>query len=174
MVAGGVGGAAEGIVVTAADNLIDGEPLFEGVSWGSVFRDGALAALTAGIADNIARRADEVPDALTEADRLADELRGQPGRPTAVAAAVDTRTGSVYYGRSGEMTVRPAELEELLPNPSRMPWPAANCAEVAACASAIGNGANLSDLSVAAVRVSTGEYFPACRNCSTWVPGGPR
>ena len=35
----------------------------------------------------------------------------------------------------------------------------------------IAAGASLDDLIVWTVRTRTGEYFPPCANCSTWLPG---
>jgi len=113
------------------------------------------------------------PNAQAEAEAFAASVRAAAeGRPAAAsAAAVDRTTGSVYYGTSGQFTVRPAALEGLLPKPSLEPWPAANCAEVAACASALGNGADLANLDVFTVRTLTGKMFPACDNCASWLPG---
>lgn len=66
----------------------------------------------------------------------------------------------------------PPELAARLPKQSLERWAVTNCAEVAACAKAIRDGAKLKNLTVVTIRTKTGEIFPPCRNCTTWVPGG--
>jgi hypothetical protein len=39
-------------------------------------------------------------------------------------------------------------------------------------ASALANGADLANLDIVTIRVKTGEIFPPCGNCASWVPGG--
>lgn len=126
---------------------------------------GALSAFgPSRVAANTAR-------AAAEAEAAA--LRQAGGRlPTARSAAVDRTTGRVFTGTSGESVAVPEALRCRLPDPSLEPWSAANCAEVAACSRAINAGANLDDLITYTVRTRTGEYFPPCRNCQVWLPGG--
>jgi RHS repeat-associated protein len=102
------------------------------------------------------------------ASQLLETVTGRP--PTAAAAAVDRTTGEVFFGYSGELSQAPSELADLLPNPSMEPWSAWNCAEVAACSKAIANGSQLENLDVATVRTATGEDFPPCDNCRSWLP----
>ncbi|MFI2102919.1 RHS repeat-associated core domain-containing protein [Isoptericola sp. NPDC019693] len=98
--------------------------------------------------------------------------------PTATAVAVDPVTGRVAVGFSGEKLAPPAALNSRLPDPSLEPWAVNNCAEAAACTrmlegiTEIGEQAAMLDrLQIYTVRTKTGEFFPPCGNCATWVPG---
>ena len=73
-------------------------------------------------------------------------------------------------GTSGQLSVRPEALENLLPEPSLEFWRSADCGEVSACASALANGANLEDLELVTIRVSSGDVFLPCDNCVSWLP----
>ena len=107
-----------------------------------------------------------------EASAYASALRAAEGRtPTAAAASVDRKSGSVFTGHSAEAVDVPAPLRALLPDPTREPWSATNCAEVAAASKALQSGARLEDLTFYTVRTKSGQYFPPCANCSTWLPG---
>jgi RHS repeat-associated protein len=110
------------------------------------------------------------PNAQLEAEAYAAGLRANGVKARVAAAAVDTSTGEVYYGFNAQATVRPRVVERSLPNPSREPWRAANCAEVAACSDAVANGSNMINLNVAAVDVKTGQVRMACLNCQAWLP----
>ena len=139
------------------------ECITAGQRWGNA-PPAAEAVVATGVAANTAR-------AAAEAEAAA--LRQAGGRlPTATSAAVDRTTGRVFTGTSGESVAVPDALRSRLPDPSLEPWSAANCAEVAACSRAISAGANLDDLVTYTVRTRTGEYFPPCRNCQVWLPGG--
>jgi hypothetical protein len=108
--------------------------------------------------------------AALRAAKTAGKLEGR--LPTATAAAVDRTTGElVGIGHSGDLGAPPAGLEDLLPKPSLEPWSAWNCAEVAACGEALEGGTPLENLTVRAVRTRTGELFPPCDNCASWLPG---
>jgi hypothetical protein len=110
------------------------------------------------------------PSAVAEAQAEAARISAAGGkRPTMTSAAVERTTGKVYTGTSGYKGPVPPEIN--LPNPSRTAWTASNCAEVAACAKAIADGAKLDNLDVAAVYTKNGVVEPPCANCSTWVPG---
>ena len=91
-------------------------------------------------------------------------------RPNKASAAVDRQTGEVFLGTNAERTVRPADLESRLPDPSLEAWTAANCAEVAACASAVGNGSAISNLDIYTARVNSGARAEPYDNCASWVP----
>lgn len=92
--------------------------------------------------------------------------------PHVAAGVVDKTTGQVWKGFSGNPNVAiPKELAEKLPATSAHTWRVTNCAEVAACATALRDGAKLENLVVVAVRVKDGMLKAACKNCSTWVPG---
>lgn len=111
-----------------------------------------------------------LPDPVAEAQAAAAQIRAGGGKtPTMTSAAVDSSTGKVYTGTSGYNGPVPPEIN--LPNPSKTPWSAANCAEVAACSAAIADGAKLENLQVATVRTRTGVVAPPCPNCQAWVPG---
>jgi hypothetical protein len=129
-------------------------------------------AATAVLAHNQDAPGSACPTAQKAAQDAAQNIReSSSGRPpTATAAAVDRTTGEVYTGTSGELTEAPSELADRLPSPSNEPWSPWNCAEVAACSKAIAAGSKLEDLDVATVRTATGEDFPPCDNCSTWLP----
>jgi len=119
--------------------------------------------------------AQAVTTARVEAQAFAAALRVADGRtPAAAAAAVDRQTGNVFLGHSGETIEVPVSLRSRLPDPSLEPWSATNCAEVAAYSRALSGGASFDDLTVWTVRTRTGEYFPPCDNCSTWLPGRKR
>ena len=112
-----------------------------------------------------------VPSAQAEAEAFAAELRASGQNPRAASVAVDRTTGQVYRGTSGEATVRPSAIESKLPGTSAEPWSTANCAEVAACSSAVANGSKLKNLDVYTVKVKTPNVeFPPCNNCTQWVP----
>jgi hypothetical protein len=88
------------------------------------------------------------------------------------SAAVDRTTGeAVGIGHSGDLSAVPESMEEILPKTSLEPWSVWNCAEVVACAEALGQGANFEDLTVATVRTSAGDVVPPCDNCQVWLPG---
>ena len=111
-----------------------------------------------------------LPDPVAEAQAAAAKIRGGGGKtPTMTSAAVDSSTGKVYTGTSGYNGSVPPEIN--VPNPSKTPWSAANCVDVAACSAAIADGAKLENLQVAIVRTRTGVVAPPCPNCQTWVPG---
>lgn len=161
---GGVGGAA-----CTAGNITGQVGAFVAVSLVPGVGEAAVSA-RATEAGVIASRAAETAQA--EAEAYAAALRAAEGRtPTAASAAVDARTGNVYLGHSGGAAEVPPALRSQLPDPSLEPWSATNCAEVAACSRALQGGASLDDLAVWTVRTRTGEYFPPCANCSTWLPG---
>lgn len=147
--------------------------LFGEITTAAAGAAGGTAAASQRVALNTSRLAPRaIPSAFDEAAAYADELRAPPNPPTAATIAVDRTTGQVYRGTSGQLTVRPGQLEDLLPNPSLEPWRAANCGEVSACASALANGADLPNLDIVTIRVRTGDIFPPSDNCASWVPGG--
>lgn len=93
--------------------------------------------------------------------------------PTAAAAAVDTRTNKVYYGRSGKpLPLQKAQLlESRKPQESLEPWRVENCAEYKAVNQALLDGARIQDLEVHTVRNSNGLAFPRCSNCKITTEG---
>ncbi|MCV3212365.1 YwqJ-related putative deaminase [Plectonema radiosum NIES-515] len=110
------------------------------------------------------------------AEAKAAELRDTlPKRdiPRATAAAVNTKTGKVYYGTSGKPlpTTIDEYLAERMPSPSLEPWEVSNCAEFKAVNNALLDGANVEDLEVHTVRTKTGEAFPRCQNCRVTTDG---
>jgi hypothetical protein len=122
---------------------------------------------------------DQIPEtagAKTLAEAKAAELRNtlpKKSIPSATAAVVDTKTGEVYYGTSGNPlpTTIDEYLTERTPSPSLEPWQVANCAEFKAVNNAMLDGANIEDLEVHTVRTRTGEAFPRCKNCRITTDG---
>ena len=93
--------------------------------------------------------------------------------PTANSAVVDTETGTVYQGVSGQplpTTIHPY-LAERMPVPSLERWQVANCAEFKAVNDALVNGARIEKLEVHTVRTKKGEAYPRCKNCRLTVDG---
>jgi hypothetical protein len=93
--------------------------------------------------------------------------------PTAAAAAVDTRSNKVYYGRSGKPLPQQTAplLESRKPKESLEPWRVENCAEFKAVNQALLDGAQIQNLEVHTVRNSNGLAFPRCRNCQITTDG---
>jgi RHS repeat-associated protein len=132
---------------------------------------GSIRTGTTTAAEDTALTAAQNEAAALRAAKAAGELEGR--LPTATAAAVDRTTGEVVgIGHSGDLAGPPAGLEDVLPKPSLEPWPAWNCAEVAACGAALEGGSSLENLVVRAVRTLSGDPFPPCDNCQVWLPGG--
>jgi len=92
--------------------------------------------------------------------------------PTTTSAAVDARTGNIFFGESGTISnnIHPI-LAERMPDPSLEFWVVSNCAEFNAVNNALHAGANLSDLTVTTLRIRTGAPMPRCLNCKITTDG---
>ena len=112
----------------------------------------------------------------------AKELQQLPSgkRPTMTSAAVDIKSGRLYYGDSGGVlptNINPV-LKNQMPAVSGTSWAVANCAEFKAVNNALNAGVKLEDLVVTTVRVRTLAIAPTCKNCQIsiqgvlWVVGG--
>ena len=104
----------------------------------------------------------------------AKDLQKLPGnKPTMTSAAVDIKSGAIYYGDSGG--VLPTNIHPVLAN--QMPavsstnWAVANCAEFKAVNSALNAGAQIENLVVTTVRVRTLTLAPMCANCQISLQG---
>ena len=98
------------------------------------------------------------------------------GKPSvATSAAVDTTTGKVYTGTSGNP--QPANLSPVMEQrvnamgASREPWCITNCAEFKAANNALLDGASIENLEIHTVRTKTGVPFPRCNNCKVTTAG---
>lgn len=115
------------------------------------------------------------PSARESAEAHAKSLREtQPNKtlPTAVSAAVDKKTGQVYYGTSGKVpdNIHP-DLRSRIPERSLEPWRVENCAEFNATNKALWDGSKIENLEIHTVRSKTGLPMPRCRNCEITING---
>jgi hypothetical protein len=111
------------------------------------------------------------PFAEAFASRLRDSL-AKGKIPTATSAAVDTVSGRVFYGVSGEVprNVHP-DLAARMPAESLERWCVTNCAEFNAVNRALHAGAEMESLEVHTVVTRTGRPMPRCDNCRVTTSG---
>jgi RHS repeat-associated protein len=109
--------------------------------------------------------------ALARAAQLRETLPRNK-RPTMTSAAVDAKTGKIYYGDSGTHpdNINQA-LRERMPATSLEAWSVENCAEFNATNNALNNGAKMEDLTITTVRVKNGDPEPRCDNCRVTTDG---
>ena len=104
----------------------------------------------------------------------AKELQQLPRRkgPRATSAAVDVKSGAIYYGESGTISnnINPI-LANQMPMVSRTSWVVPNCAEFNAVNNALNAGAKLENLVVTTVKVRTLTLMPMCKNCQISIQG---
>jgi hypothetical protein len=133
---------------------------------------GILGGLMGGLKFKLATAASTSRDAA--ASRAAELKSTLPKGelPRATSAAVDAKTGTVYYGDSGSVSnnINPA-LQSRMPPSSLEPWSIGNCAEFNAANNALNAGARLKDLVITTVKVKTGDPFEMCRNCALIFKG---
>ena len=127
-------------------------------------------------------------DPAQAAEQAAREARidapptGPDGRPaTTTAASMDPtmplKPGNPYntqIGYSGEVPAGtvglPGPVAERLPVESWEHWSVDNCAEVASVSRVVTAGSSIDDVITRTVRTGNGNVWPACENCSRWLP----
>ena len=132
----------------------------------------AVSAVKAASANkqlaNAAKTSQEA--ALARAKDL-QKLHGN--KPTMTSAAVDVKSGTIYYSDSGGVlptNIHPA-LANQMPAISSTNWAVANCAEFKAVNNALNAGAYMENLVVTTVRVRTLTLAPMCANCQISLQG---
>ncbi|MDR2492187.1 MAG: hypothetical protein LBD25_01815 [Coriobacteriales bacterium] len=168
---GAISGSLSNMAVTAVSFFIDNGTL-DG-SLGIIFSSGFSGAIAGGVlGGGLGGLSYKLgPAATTSRDAVAsraDELRALPRsqQPRATSAAVDARTGRVYYGDSGSVpgNINRA-LQARMPEGGTHPWPVGNCAEFNAANTALNSGARIQDLVISTVKVRSGDAFPMCTYC---------
>ncbi len=115
------------------------------------------------------------PSAKGRAMQRAHKLKKQLSKnklPTTTSAAVNRKTGFVYYGYSGDKPniIHPA-LRRRMPENSLEKWPVNNCAEFSACNKALLKGACFNDLEVYTVLTEEVKPYRRCKNCRITTAG---
>lgn len=88
------------------------------------------------------------------------------------SAALDIRTGLIYFGDSGVLSDNiNSLLVKQMPQKSMTRWPIANCAEFNAVNNALNSGASMNNLIVTTVRVKTLAMERMCDNCIISLKG---
>ena len=93
-------------------------------------------------------------------------------KPTMTSAAVDVKSGKIYFGDSGVISNNiNSSLANQMPVISQTKWQIANCAEFNAVNNALNSGVAMNNLVVTTVRVKTLALAPMCRNCQISLQG---
>lgn len=109
-------------------------------------------------------------NAAIERAKTLKSLTGK--KPTMTAAALDIKTGQIYFGDSGVVSENiNVILIEQMPKTSMTNWAVANCAEFNAVNNALNAGARINNLVVTTVRVKTLAMERMCANCSISLKG---
>jgi len=93
------------------------------------------------------------------------------GKPMGVSVAIDTKTGKIYYGESGNISSNiNKSLQDVMPNPSlEAHWAVANCAEFNAANNALNAGAKMKNLFIYTIIRKNKAPFCRCKNCQITV-----
>ena len=107
-------------------------------------------------------------NAAIERAKTLKSLTGK--KPTMTAAALDIKTGQIYFGDSGVVSENiNVILIEQMPKTSMTNWAVANCAEFNAVNNALNAGARINNLVVTTVRVKTLAMERMCANSVSYT-----